>query len=333
MKKLFQNMIFKSTFVLACVALACGAVIAVVHMITNPIIIDAENDRIEASLKDIFPRLDGVTTKTNEGFPDRVNSKFFEIKKGNDVIGYAFTATGTNQFGDISFTMGIDMDGKIANIVFVTNGQSAGFRDIVDTNRGRFVGANINDIDSVSIQSGATFGTTLLKDLIKDVIKAYEKLDLYTPTFAEALFGKGSTRTIDATFTRQDDAPKNNSVTEKYIFEDETGTQVGVSYIVKGFGAYNESGDTGNSVIEIVFDNDDKIKAARTILSSLAGVETVDAELYYKHTPGFRPAVEAYLELLVGKTLEEALEVSVGTGSTMSKNIVKNSLSFLNTII
>ena len=331
MKKLFQNVIFKSTFVLVCVALGCGLLLALVNLATKDIISEGEQRRIEESVKAIFPNLSKVESKNNDGnaFPESISNGYFVVLDSSDqVIGAVFTATGSNQHGRLNLTIGITVDGKIQKIVFVENGQTPGFKETVEANAALLDSVALDLIDSITLASGATRGTTLLISLVRDAGTAFNALPLVQKTFAESLFDTGTTRTLDSSFSSVGTTPY--SITEKYIFKDAVGETVGVSYILKGFGEYHDD-EYGNTVVEIVFNNNGVIVGGRLITSAIAAAETNQSDVFYSHTSGgYMNSAREYVESLIGKNLADALNVSFASGATNSKNAIKGSLNFLN---
>ena len=168
------DVILKSTLVLMCVALGCGILIAGVNFVTAPVIEAARVERIKDSLQEIFADMDGLDAHEQD-FGTKAGKEYYGIMKDSTIIGYAYTASGSNQYGDVEITVGIDNGGKIVGIVFVNNGQSAGYNAKVETNSTLYIGVNCDNIESVShAGTGATYGTTLLKELLRDVVAAYE---------------------------------------------------------------------------------------------------------------------------------------------------------------
>ena len=157
------------------ICVICAISVAGVNYFTAPKIEQYKNEQRLKSYREIFPELDGTTseifTKGKDGVVFKssfVNEKVVAKDKDGKQLGYCVATSGKNSYGPISLTVGIDVDGKLIKVILTENGQTGGRNEMINTwvDKSFNTGMTQGDIDALKPESGATFGSKLVKDLI-----------------------------------------------------------------------------------------------------------------------------------------------------------------------
>ena len=86
----------------------------------------------------------------------------------NQYIGKAYVVTGTNRFGSITLMVGVDATGKLVKVSVIEIKQTGGRDQMLDGYEDNFTaGMDSSAVDGVDVVSNATYGSNLIKDLIK----------------------------------------------------------------------------------------------------------------------------------------------------------------------
>ena len=157
---------------LGCIAMASGLLIGATNMITKDRIAGNEANKINEGFADIFG--EGATGKEDENFEEGnytyLKAKYIIQNATGDEIGSAFRTLGSNSYGKISLIIGFTSDNVYKGLSVVTNEQS--FATTLEENYLTPVQNNERDIEDV--KCGATYGATLVKNMIneaKDAMK------------------------------------------------------------------------------------------------------------------------------------------------------------------
>lgn len=180
-----MNQIIKNTIILFIITLISGLLLGGVYEVTKDARAEQERKTTEKAYKTVFKDADKFEdVKINEkeikqclkdgGYSDSVayiNGVVEAKSSSGDSLGYVITVTDKNGYGgDIKFTMGIQSDGTINGIEFLTLDETAGMgmkaKDASFKNQ--FKGLNANEYDSsvdsfskngIDAISGATITT------------------------------------------------------------------------------------------------------------------------------------------------------------------------------
>lgn len=178
-----KNFIIAS--ILGAIALVCALAIAGVNMITSSIIEENAAKTELETCKAIFTEYDADKSQEEEASNDAIIKKVLAKDSSGNDLGYLYTVSGKNSYGIITLMVAVK-DERVVQVEFLENGQSfastvvshvqssypsspdetihAGFKpDEVET-VGELTGAEIDSIDTVC---GATYGATLVKELVK----------------------------------------------------------------------------------------------------------------------------------------------------------------------
>ena len=159
---------------LGCIAMCAGALIGATNLITKDHIAQNEVKKINASFVEIYG--EGVTGTENESFNFNeytyLKSQYEIFNSAGASIGMAYRTLGSNAYGKISLIVGF-VNGSGFRYVYygisvVINEQS--FATTLEENY--FVPVKNNEREIEDVKCGATYGATLVKDMILEAKKA-----------------------------------------------------------------------------------------------------------------------------------------------------------------
>lgn len=335
MKKLFDNTIFKSTFVLVCVALACALLIALINLVAAPAIADGQKQREINSYKRIFSDMadyqvlymDEILEPTDtwpSGVAKRVTKA---LDTESELVGYIFTVTKSNSYGNISLVVGIGADKLIGEYIeILENGQTSGRNAQVVKQIVEFYGVNYLNIGSVqNVGTNATRAFETITDIMNTAGEAFEitlKIDNNS--------SGNITKVLDETFVAITEGTV--EIQAKFNLIDDSDTVVGYVYQLVNNTLYQEGvTETADVAFEITvsLEADPIIEGYEILTASNPSVSGNS----YDHSKGTRlQATRQYLDSMVGK----ALSVVVGydasniiAGATYSQNAVLEAIKVL----
>lgn len=172
--------------ILGAIALVCAVLIALMNMLTNPIIKKNNENKISETYtkiySDYYSNEEVEFTKDDKSY---IKGKVKALDKDGNVLGYIYTTSGKNAYGEVSLMIGIT-DGNVVDVEFLTNTES--FASTVSSHvKGNYPSSmdsvievnpygsldtidigylSINEIEAIDIKCGATFGATLVKSMV-----------------------------------------------------------------------------------------------------------------------------------------------------------------------
>ena len=161
---------FKTAIVLCIICGLCAVLIAFINYFTAPII---EKNKIEAQNKacsEIYPGLTYEEVELN-GTDSAIEKKWI-AKDGDTVKGYIYSLNGKNSYGNISLLVGINLDGSAEKVVLTENTQSFASK-VKNHVKSTYNNGATADVDNVDVKCGATFGATLVKELVLIAVNDY----------------------------------------------------------------------------------------------------------------------------------------------------------------
>lgn len=319
MKKLFEKPMFHYTFVLAVVAIVCGLMIGGMHAITDPIIKRNLAEAERKAFQEVLPagynfdKLDLV-----DGMPSTIKGAVIGKDQNNQVVGYIYTATGTNGYGSISIVVSVAPDGTILGTSILSIVQT---KDIEGTknNLSSFVGALISSsTPKGSIKAGVTMSLNTLKGLLTDISKAHELLADLPASPYDAAYGAGHTLVDDTAFVAT------TNITARKIAKNASNEVVGYVYYLTGKGdyynSYSEQTISGKGInMEVLFNAEYEV------------LNIIVPEEGYEHTTSYRSYILTYVQKFIGKSPADfmALQddpVAGATGTGRLVNLLLNAL-------
>lgn len=110
-------------------------------------------------------------TVTNDAYPN-VKSYYVASSKNDVLLGHVFVLEGTNTFGPIKMSVGINADGTVGKIFLIENGQSNGKDKVLQE---EYVDKyNKGEIGFNDVSCGATVGATLVNELGNQALTYYK---------------------------------------------------------------------------------------------------------------------------------------------------------------
>lgn len=177
----------KISATLGLISLVCALLIALMNMVTKPIITTHDAETELNTCKEIFEDYDSkesVEAKL-DGKDDRIIKIIIANDSKGNQLGTIYKVSGKNAYGIITLMVGITADNKVCKVEFIENGQS--FASTVNDNVLKYypstpstdvhIGAyskgdtkevgELETLDGVDVKCGATYGATLVKELVQ----------------------------------------------------------------------------------------------------------------------------------------------------------------------
>jgi len=182
----------KISATLGIISLVCALLIALINMVTSPIIAANDKKTELETCKAIFAEYNEDASKSKEASDltgkNEAIIKIIYAKDANETdLGTIYKVTGKNAYGTITLMVGIDADNQVCQVEFIENGQSFASTvnnhvlasypssESTDVHVGAYTASNSEKVGSldeskvsaIDVKCGATYGATLVKDLVK----------------------------------------------------------------------------------------------------------------------------------------------------------------------
>jgi Na+-translocating ferredoxin:NAD+ oxidoreductase RnfG subunit len=320
MKKLFEKPMFHYTFVLTVVAIVCGLMIGGMNAITDPIIQRNLEEAERKAYQEVLPAGQNFEELVLvDGVPASVQGAILGTDANGNVVGYIYTANGSNQHGSISIVISVDASGEVLGASILSINQTKGIDD-TRNNLQSFVGTQIGSTNPIGdIVTGVTNSLNTIKGLLTDISVAHGLLaDVPSDPYVSS-FGEGYTLTDDTAFVAT------ANITGKKIAKDASSTVVGYVYYLTGIGDYEgyDGTVTGKGIgMEVLFDENYVV------------LDVFIPEGQYQHTVGYRNQILTYAESFIGKSPVDFADAmlnpdNLATGVTYTRNLVNVLLNAL----
>ena len=176
---------FKIAGILGLIASVCALIISGMYFLTSKAI-EANQAKLELSTcQAIFSSYDQEQSEEIEVTSDKIVKKVLAKDSTGNNLGYLYTVSGANSYGEITLMVAIDMNGNVIQVEFLANGQSyagtvsAHVKENYPSSKDEviYIGIKPEDIEQVGSLSyddvlnidtscGATFGANLVKELV-----------------------------------------------------------------------------------------------------------------------------------------------------------------------
>ncbi|MBO4563166.1 MAG: FMN-binding protein [Clostridia bacterium] len=162
----------KSIIVLTAICLAVTALLAVTNSFTAPKIADARQQKIENSLKEIFP--DVYSIREIKPLPERTPSTVKAVYViNNEDYAIVLATTSAYSSGDMGITVGLKGGyGEIIGIKLTSYYESKDFGK--DTYPLNYIGKDIGSYKDVDAFAGVTYSSKALKNAIGDAFECFK---------------------------------------------------------------------------------------------------------------------------------------------------------------
>ena len=162
---------------LGLIAAGSALLIAGANIVTKGPIGENEQKRINNGLVDIFDQtvLGEETDLISDKDIDYISVSYKVTDESNALIGYAFRTDGFNNYGKISLIIGFNTNCVYKGLSTIANEQS--FATDLKKNYISLIENGNQTIEDVSVVCGATYGATLVRDMVTNAGKAAIALD------------------------------------------------------------------------------------------------------------------------------------------------------------
>lgn len=156
---------------LAIIAGSSGLIIGLTNLATKDRIAENEKNTVLKGIDSIFGEGSKITKEEDVEDYKYINHTYLISDNSDNEVGYVFRTTGSNQYGKISLLVGFAKeDLSFKNIYLVVDEQS--FATTLEDNYVAKIQDGSRDIDDV--KCGATYGATLVKNMINEAKEAVE---------------------------------------------------------------------------------------------------------------------------------------------------------------
>lgn len=171
-----------TALVLTLITAICAALIASVNLLTAPVIERNNEDKKATLCQEIFAEYDASHSTILDYNQDGITEKILAFDKDGNELGFIYTVSGSNSYGQIVLLVGISDDLKLTGVKFITNGQSFSSEAQTHLNNQYKENMTLEDILSLNLaDSDVTAGATYASKLIRELVtKAFT--DAKTPT-------------------------------------------------------------------------------------------------------------------------------------------------------
>lgn len=168
MKKVFSKQNIMPTAVLLIICLVSTVILALLNMLTAPVVEAAEKEAIAESLRVVLPGGEfGDPEELGEDVPDTVTAIYRDVNGKGHVV----TVLTRGYVGDIAVTVGVDSEGKVIKAVVTKESESHG-KAGMDSYTDRFTGLDSVGVADAELFSGATISSTAIKGAVSDAMIA-----------------------------------------------------------------------------------------------------------------------------------------------------------------
>jgi hypothetical protein len=171
--------------VLGLIAAVCALLISGMYLLTSKTIKANEAALELKTCQAIFSSYDDNMKEEIEVDSDKIIKKVLAKDSSGSELGYLYTVSGANSYGGITLMVAIDMEGKVLQVEFLSNGQS--FAGTVEEHVKKnypsssddviYIGIKpeaiepvgsltYDDVQKIDTVCGATFGADLVKELV-----------------------------------------------------------------------------------------------------------------------------------------------------------------------
>lgn len=168
--------IIKPILVLSLICLVVTAMLAFVHMETQPLIKAAEEKAAEQARSEVLPSAKSFTKIEDVTLPEGVT----EAYKGSDDSGYVIMSQAKGYGGNICIICGISPDGAIVDVKTLSHAETGGIGSrVADNNspyRNGYQGRDKDTYKDVDAVTGATISSKAYNKAVGLALEACEQI-------------------------------------------------------------------------------------------------------------------------------------------------------------
>lgn len=161
------------SIVLGSICLVIAALLALVNLVTAPVIQSNSDKKAEAALVEVLPgNSDFKNVEIPEGFPASI-----DLVKKSGQGGYVFRAVVTGKSAGMTVMIGIDSEGKIAGTKCTSHTETPSYSKPVfeKTESGYYVGMTESSFDAF-IKAGSTLTSSAYAAAVEDALLGFSIL-------------------------------------------------------------------------------------------------------------------------------------------------------------
>ena len=165
-----KNDAIKSVVVLTLFSIIIMVLLAGINTITDPRIEANEYEKMMNSLEGLIPEVSGEDYEQItdlSGYPESVQNVF--VDKNGRGIAVIFAVKSQYSNGDMKYSVGFDMDGKIVSVKQISYMESKSFGDYYES----FVGLEQDSAAGVEVFGGVTYSSKAFKSGLNDAFVAF----------------------------------------------------------------------------------------------------------------------------------------------------------------
>ena len=159
---------FITASILTMISGVCALLIAGINALTAPIIANNALAKKAELCQEIFADFDASTSSVvSEGFTaEYIVEKIIANDSDSTSLGYIYTVSGSNAYGSIELLVGINADGTLESVQFITNGQSFSNETEAHVTGSYTTGITSSDVDNIDTACGATYAAKLVQAMV-----------------------------------------------------------------------------------------------------------------------------------------------------------------------
>jgi len=156
----------KSVIVLSAICLVVAIALAAVNFITKPVIEKNNDEKLQASLKAVLPEAEDFSEIT---LPDDAPDTVTAVYKDSGNIGYAVAISTSSSYSKnpMTFTVGIDCDGKVLAVEMTNYSETKNFGDAYPKT---YIGADSETVEDIDLFAGVTYSSTAFREAMTDAL-------------------------------------------------------------------------------------------------------------------------------------------------------------------
>lgn len=185
-----MNEVQRITTGLVAIFVAAGLIMASVYAVTAPVIKIKKEEEAAQARKKLMPEADDIK-ETGTWNPAGKTSKYFEAKKGEEIIGYLITTYGKGYSSYINVLVSVGKDFKVKGISILGHSETPGLGDEIEQDyfKKRLEGKSIEQLEVVKIDgtdkvqaiTGATISSRAVTNSVKESVKFLKEKYAGTP--------------------------------------------------------------------------------------------------------------------------------------------------------
>ena len=166
-----KNNAIKSVVVLTLISLIVMALLASINIVTAPEIEKNEYEKMMKSLEGLIPEVTGDDYQAIDdlsGYPKSVKNVF--VDKNGRGVAVIFAVKSQYSSGDMKYSVGFDMDGKIISVKQISYMESKSFGKYYEG----FAGLEQTSASNVDVFAGVTYSSKAFKLGLNDAFEAFK---------------------------------------------------------------------------------------------------------------------------------------------------------------